>query len=363
MTLAAQAIRLAVVDAGLTAGDIDGLLIAMSSVAPAERMNLSLAHRAGLRDLRLLSLVGGEGTSAVQAIQAAATAVTSGVARAVVCVFSDTPIVDGRGCGAVFSGAGIFSSIEGLDAAYGALGWVTAYALAARRHLAQYGMTEEAFAGIVMAQRRWAQLNPQAMVRTPLTRDDYLASRWIVEPLRLADCAFPVNGAIAVIVVPGNMAASLKQPAVHIIGMGQGHPGGRPHTGLNLDGGGVPMARDLAFRMAGVSLEDIDACQFYDPFSYVTLVRLEDYGFCCRGEGENFVAAGRTGPGGALPANTGGGHLASYLQGMTPVAEGVIQVRGHAGARQIARRNAVLVTGDGGVLDYHACLIISPRSV
>jgi acetyl-CoA acetyltransferase len=368
--LAADAVRRAVADAGLELSDVDGLLVVTSPVAPAHRLDLSVARRTGLRDLRLLSLIGGEGTGAVQAIQLAALAVSARTARAVACVFADTPLggEPDTGGGTAFGQSGIFSAIDGLDRAYGALGWVTAYALAARRYLARYRLPDDAFAPVALAQRRWAQANPDAMVRSPLTMEGYLASRWVVEPLRLLDCALPVNGGIAVVVVPARLAPDLRRPPAFLVGMGQGHPGHRRLTALDLDGGGVPAARAAAFGMAaalgmaGAGVADVNACEFYDPFSYVTLARLEDYGFCAPGEGADFAADGRLGPGGALPTNTGGGHLSGYyLQGMTPVAEAVTQVRGQAGDRQLPRRDLVLVTGDGGVLDHHACLLLSPR--
>jgi acetyl-CoA acetyltransferase len=351
-------VRLAADDAGLRLSDVDGLLVVTSPVAPAHRVSLAIARQAGLRDLRLLSLVGGEGTGAVQAIQLASLAVATGTARAVACVFADTPRDDGPGA-AAFAQSGIFSAVEGLDAAYGAVGWATAYALAARRYLARFGAPDDAFGPLVLAQRRWAQLNPLAAIRTPLTVDEYRASRWVVEPLRLLDCALPVNGAIAVLVVAATAATDLRQPPVYILGAGQGHPGRDRLTALDPGGGGVPAARAAAFGMAGVGVGDVDACQFYDPFSYVTLARLEDYGFCGPGEAMGLAADGRFGPGGALPVNTGGGHLSGgYLQGMTPVAEAVCQVRGQAGARQVPRHDVILVTGDGGVLDHHACLLL-----
>src|SRR5277367_5003251 len=118
--------------------------------------------------------------------------------------------------------------------------------------------------------------------------------------------------------------------------MGQGHPGTPDLAGAEREttSGGL-VARDIAFAMAGVGLADIDMCQIYDAFTYSTLLTLEEYGFCGRGEAQDFVRDGRIAPGGALPVNTGGGHLSGYyLQGMTPVSEGVIQARGQAGARQ-----------------------------
>ncbi len=114
--------------------------------------------------------------------------------------------------------------------------------------------------------------------------------------------------------------------------------------------------------MAGISVDQIDQCQLYDCYTYTVVVTLEDYGFCAKGEGGAFVASGALAPGGALPTNTGGGQLSSYyLWGMTPLSEAIIQARGHGGARQAERNDLILVSGNGGILDYHASLVVSPH--
>jgi acetyl-CoA acetyltransferase len=115
--------------------------------------------------------------------------------------------------------------------------------------------------------------------------------------------------------------------------------------------------------MAGITNDDIDVCELYDCYTYTTLVTLEDYGFCRKGEGGAFVEDGRLGPGGALPTNTGGGELSGYyMWGMTPLSEGVIQARGQGGERQVAKHDVVLISCQGGVLDYHGCLVLSPHA-
>jgi acetyl-CoA acetyltransferase len=115
-------------------------------------------------------------------------------------------------------------------------------------------------------------------------------------------------------------------------------------------------------RMAGVKPEDINICELYDCFTYTVLVTLEDYGFCEKGEGGAFVADGRLGPNGLLPTNTGGGQLSSYyMWGMTPLSEAIIQARGQGGERQVEKNDLILVSGNGGILDYHSTLILSPH--
>ena len=123
---------------------------------------------------------------------------------------------------------------------------------------------------------------------------------------------------------------------------------------------GAAIARDTLYGQIGITAQDIDMCELYDCYTYTTLVTLEDYGFCPKGEGGPFVADGKTGPGRSLPVNTGGGQLSSfYMWGMTPVAEAVTQVRGEGGTRQVPRHDMCLVSGNGGILSTHSTLVLS----
>lgn len=361
--LAVEAIRRALDDAGLEKGDVDGLLINRSPVAIGETLDLDLQNAAGLRDLRLLNVLEGEGSSAVQIVQLATLAVEAGMANTVVCVFADTPLTEDKSAGAAFAQAMPLTGLPNFEEAYGLFGAPAAYALAARRHMHLYGTTTEHFGAVAVSNRKWAQLNPHAVMRKPMALEDHQSSRWVVEPFRLLDCAPPANGAIALVVTSAERARALDRPPVYVLGMGQGHPG-NPHRGPfeNEVNTGARAAGETAFKMAGIGVNDIGACEFYDPFTYVTLVTLEDYGFCEKGEGGPFVEGGRLEPDGGLPTNTGGGQLSGYyLQGMTPVSEAVMQARGEAGERQVQDRDAILVTGSGGCLDYHSCLVLSPH--
>ncbi|MGH3090219.1 MAG: thiolase family protein [Rubrobacteraceae bacterium] len=361
-TLAVEAIRRALDDAGLGKGDVDGLLINRSPVAIGEAIGLRLQIDAGLRDLRLLNVLEGEGSSAGQIVQLATLAVEARMADAVVCVFADTPLVEDRSAGAAFAQAMPLTGLSGFEEAYGLFGAPSAYALAARRHMHLYGTSEAHFGAIAVSNRKWAEMNPLAVMRKPVTLEDHRNSRPIVDPFRLLDCAPPCNGAIAVAVTSAERARDLRQPPVHVLGMGQAHPG-NPRRAPREDevDTGARLARDTAFGMAGVTTDDIEACEFYDPFTYVTLVTLEDYGFCEKGEGGPFIAEGNIEPGGELPTNTGGGQLSGYyMQGMTSISEAVIQARGHAGERQIPNNDAILATGNGGRMDLHSCLVLSP---
>ncbi len=369
--LAAEAIMAAVEDAGLEKQDLDGLLVNVGMSGNVDL--LALQTSMGLRDLRLGTNMSAGGSTAGQIVQYAAMAVQAGLATAVACVYADAPLAVGQkgsdaygmraGRGGPRIGEQRLGGQAGLNAAYGFFGANTGYALAARRHMSLYGTTQDQLGAIALATRQWASKSPLAVYREPITMEDYHASRWVVEPFHLLDCCMVVNGAVAVIVTTSERAGALKQPPVHILGMGQGHPGNARRTGYENElNTGAVFARKSAFPMAGIDNDDVDVCEFYDCYTYTTLVTLEDYGFCQKGEGGPFVSDGKLGPGGSLPANTGGGQLSGYyMWGMTPISEAVIQTRGQGGERQVPKHDVVLVSCQGGTLDYHSCLVLSPH--
>jgi acetyl-CoA acetyltransferase len=224
-----------------------------------------------------------------------------------------------------------------------------------------YGTTTEHLGAVAVAQRAWAAGNPDAQLREPMTLADHHASRWIAEPLRLFDCCLVSNGAVAVIVTTAERAASLAQPPVQVAGFAQDHPGRAlvRHDDFGLRTGAA-VSGPKALAMAGVTLADVDVVELYDCYTYTVLVSLEDYGFCAKGEGGPFAASGVLGPGGSLALNTGGGQLSGYyMWGFTPLSEAVIQVRGQGGDRQVDRHDVCLVSGNGGVLDHHATLVLT----
>ena len=373
--LAANAVRLAAADAGMTVGEIDGLLICPGITGG---LDVSLASALGMRDLALLAVVNSFGASATAAVQVAAQAVASGTARAVACVFADTPLREGAPTGSAFGShstagqgapGGTASPPErhglaGLAAGYGFRSVTVYYALAARRHMERHGTTSEQLGAVAVAQRQWAAGNPAAQYRDPITLADHQRSRWVAEPLHLLDCSLVSNGAIAVIVTSASAAAEAARPPVHIWGWGQGHPGLSMATGSDFGlATGAAQAGRAAMSMAGVGPADIAMCQIYDCYTYTVLVTLEDYGFCAKGEGGAFAASGALAPGGSLPVNTGGGQLSAYyMWGFTPLSEAVIQARGDGGDRQCAATDLILVSGNGGILAHHGTLILSPHA-
>lgn len=357
---AQEAVQLAAADAGINVADIDGLLIN----SPGD-LNVQLQKRLGLRNTKLLAEYQSFGSSAGAMIQYAGMAIDAGMAETVVCVFADAPLKEGIGAGAAYGARRPnykgFAAMQ-MSAGYG--GANPRYAMAARRHMLTYGTTSEQFGAVAVQQRQWATMNPMAQFRDPITLEDHQNSRYIADPLRLLDCCLVSNGGIAVIVTSADRARSLRQPPVYALGWGQAHPGLVQQRGCRFgEISGAIESGARAFAMAGLAPSDVDVCQIYDCYTYTVIVSLEDYGFCAKGEGGAFVESGALGPGGSLPTNTGGGELSAYyMWGMTPISEAIIQARGTAGERQVPKHDVVLASGNGGILDYHSTLILSPHA-
>jgi acetyl-CoA acetyltransferase len=226
------------------------------------------------------------------------------------------------------------------------------FAMHARAYMDEFGVTAEDLGRVAINQRLHASMNERAMMRTPITMDDYLASRWIVEPLRLFDCCLETDAAIAVIVTSTERARSLRRPPVLISGAtwGGGHnlySNGR--TALSTSAAADSSKR--LYSVAGVGPNEVDVACIYDAFTPLVLIGLEDYGFCKKGEAAGFVADGNTTLTGALPVNPHGGHLSEgYVHGINHIAEAVSQLRGDSGPRQIAGASVALSTGQPGFM-------------
>jgi acetyl-CoA acetyltransferase len=359
---AADAARHAVADAGLSMADIDGLLV-MSGIAKG--VGIGLADTLGLSNLALLAEMKAFGATVGMMVEYASLAIATGRASAVVCLFADAPLRENTGGGAAWSKyatRGAATGLANMSAAIGFSSPTAHYALAARRHMQRFGTTTEQLGSVAVAQREWAQFNPEAQYREPISLADHQESRVVSDPLRLLDCCLVTNGGAAVVVTAAERARDLAQPPVHIWGWGQGHPGYSWERGseFGLVTGAVQSGQ-AAVKMAGITPADVTIREIYDCFTYTVLVTLEDYGFCAKGEGGPLAESGALAPDGALPTNTGGGQLSAYyLVGMTPLVEAVIQARGHGGGRQVADNSVILVSGNGGVLNHHSTLILSP---
>ncbi len=230
-------------------------------------------------------------------------------------------------------------------------------ALKKQRWMAEYSRPEEDFGRIAVNARRWAALNPRAVLRDEVSMDDYLSSRLIAGRLRLLDCDYPINGAAATIITTAERAADLRQRPVLVDAMSYGTGRGADWTFHNdyLYGGAFDCAKRL-WKRASVTLDDVDVAQVYDGFTSVTLSWLEALGVCGRGEFGDWIGDGsRIGPGGDLPLNTGGGQLAEgRLHGVGFLNEAVQQLRGACGQRQVPGARVAVVTS--GV--YMQCAMV-----
>ncbi|WP_424936327.1 MULTISPECIES: thiolase family protein [Bacteria] len=356
--LAAEAVRAAVADAGLGMDAIDGLLVTSGL---GGELTPQLAGRLGLSELALLASVGAYGASAGVMVGMCAQAIAARTATTIVCIFADTPLRENTRSGRAWESAATdLEGPAGWRVASGGAAPNVQYALAARRHMEAYGTTTAQLGEIAVAQRLWAAGNPLARFRDPITIEDHQSSPWIATPLRRLDCCVVSNGAVAVVVTSSERANDLARPPIQVRGHGQAH---RPRQLRNDSSWGLvtaaPDSWARASAMAGVTLDDLDVVELYDCYTYTVLVTLEDYGFCAKGEGGSFVEERRLRPGGGLACNTGGGQLSSfYMWGFTPLSEAVLQLRGDGGERQVPGAETALVSGNGGILEYHSTLVL-----
>lgn len=236
-----------------------------------------------------------------------------------------------------------------------------AYALAAMRHMHEFGTTSEQLAEIAVATRKWAMLNPNAKMREPLTVDQVLESRMIADPLHLLDCCLVTDGAGAVVVTSPERARDVATTPVWVLGHSETHTHHTISTMPDLTDLAAARHGRTALEMAGVTTDDIDVVEIYDSFTITVLLTLEALGFCGRGEGGRFVTGQRTAPGGQLPLNTSGGGLSYCHPGMFGIfllIEAVRQVRGECGARQVKDARLALAHGTGGSLSSGATVTL-----
>jgi acetyl-CoA acetyltransferase len=344
MRLATEAFKAALADAGLERDAVDGLAINIGWPLGVDYDRF--AEVCGLR-VRFADQSWTHGRFAGPTLQHAAMAVACGLAAVVACVCG-VSFVQERG---LLGGPGDFEGTreEGgtheENPAYGLTAPAAGAALAARRYFALYGATSADLAAVPIAFRKHARLNPQALMRTPLTLDDHQRSRWVVEPLHLYDCCIVSDGAAVVLVTSAERARDTRTPPVWIGGI-QGMRAGRdeflfapPGLGIGAQRGFryTPTADDLTvYRMAGADRKDIDALYTYDAFSPLVWFVLERFGFCGVGEAAAWTQKGRIELGGELPMNTSGGLLSeAHVSGWNSIVEIVRQLRGECGERQV----------------------------
>lgn len=344
LTLALRAISVALADAGLSVADVDG--VACHRVGDSVQAAV-VAEALGISDLRYYVDQFGGGSASHSIVGQAAMAVVTGQADTVVCWRAINARSEWRMGG---TGRSAPDTVEfQFQVPYGYATPPQQFAMAARAWMHDRGVGERDLGAVAVTTRAHATRNPAAMMREPLTMDEYLASRWVVEPFRLFDCCLETDAAVAVVVTTTERARHLARPPVTVSaatwGSGQMlYSNGRDFT--------VSGARAMARRLwdqAGFGPGDLDVAELYDAFTSLVLVQLEDYGIVGHAEAAAFVADGHTAAGGSLPVNTHGGHLsAGYVHGLNHLAEAVRQLRGDCGERQVPGAEVALSTGQCG---------------
>ena len=238
---------------------------------------------------------------------------------------------------------------------------VGAYALATSRYMHEYGLKREQLGEVALAARKWAQLNPDAFMRDPLTMEEYLKSRMVSDPISVRDCCLVTDGAAAVVMVSAERAKHLAKRPVYLLGAAAATDHRDITSMPDLTTTAAVHSGARAFAQAGVKPADIDVVELYDAFTINTVLFLEDLGFCKKGEGGAFVEGGRIAPGGELPVNTNGGGLSCVhpgMYGLFTMVEATQQLMGLAGDRQVANAHLALAHGNGGELSSQATLVL-----
>ncbi|SHF26598.1 Acetyl-CoA acetyltransferase [Loktanella atrilutea] len=350
----AQSAQAALADAGLKMKDVDGLFCAMMEDSMPVLM---AAEYLGIRPRHVDGTLTG-GSSFVNYLASATAALDAGLCDvALVCYGSNQRTASGRLVTA--------SRLPPYEAPYKPRYPVSGYAMAAQRHMHQYGTTREQLADVAVAARAWASHNPQAFTRDPITRDDVLAARMISDPLGKLDCCLVTDGGGALVLTRADRAKDHAQKPVYVLGAAAEST----HRQISqMPDFTVTAARESgkrAFAMAGVTPSDIDVLQLYDAFTINIILFLEDLGYCAKGEGGAFVADGRIAPGGSLPVNTYGGGLSCTHPGMLgifTIIEAAHQIRGTAPGLQLDGVDLALAHGNGGVLSSQVTAILGSEA-
>ena len=327
--LGVEAVRAAILDAGLDPGDIDGMLSYHSNDSTPSP---AIAADLGLRLNTYADVIGG-GSSTEGLITYAMGLIEVGLCRGVVVFRAMNGYSEVRIGG---TGARAATPVRGLELAdrpYGMLSAGQRFAPAFMRHMYEYGTTSAQVAHVKVAHSKHAASNPKALLKTPVTIEEVLASRWVVKPLHLLDCCLETDNATALVVTSAARARDGRHRPVYVMAAAGRVNNARPdvlYQGRLTTVAGAH-ARDLVFGAAGIGPEDVDLTGAYDAFTFTAMLQLEEYGFCPKGQGGAYVASGAIELGGPRPNNTSGGHLCEgYTHGMSMVIENVRQLRGLA---------------------------------
>ena len=355
LDLIGQATDRALADAGLNKEDVDGLFGASAYYSMA---TVSAGEYLGIRP-RYSDATNMGGSSFVSHLLHAATAIDAGLCEVALVIYAST-----QRSGGGFRG--LSDPPNPYETPYGPRYPVSMYALAASRHMHEYGTTREQLAEVAVTAREWAKLTPKAFKRDHLTVEDVLASRMISSPLSRLDCCLVTDGGGALVVTSAERAMDLRKAPVYLLGAGEAHWHRNISQMPDLTVTAAVDSGPRAYEMAGVGPESVDVAMLYDAFTINPILFLEDLGFCEKGEGGAFVEGGRIAPGGELPVNTNGGGL-SYnhpgMYGLLLLVEAVRQLRGECGERQVEGARVALAHGNGGVLSSQVTAVLGTERV
>src|SRR5262247_3161804 len=352
--LMAQGSKRALEDCGLGLKDVDGLFCA---TAQSRLSVLAFAEYLGIDPPFLGSTIVG-GSSFEYHVAHAMAAIEQGLCNVAVIAYGSTQRTVGRKQASQ-------REVNPYETPFKPFLPASAYALAASRHMHEFGTTREQLAAVAVAAREWALLNPVAWEKKPLTIEGVLSSRMVSYPFTVRDCCLVTDGGGAIVVTSAERARSLKKPPAYVLGCGQSVTHARISSMPDLTVTGAVAAGKAAYAMAKLGPADIDAVELYDAFTINTILFLEDLGFCKKGEGGAFVEGGRIAPKGSLAVNTNGGGL-SYchpgMYGLFLLIEAVRQLRGECRARQVKNCEVALAHGNGGVFSSQATVILGAPS-
>ena len=347
----AEAAHNALEDAGLTIGDVDGLLTAgYSSLVVAEYLGIEPSYTNGTN-------IGG--SSFILHLAHAVAAINAGYCEVALVTHGEA----GRSA-RDRARRDPAEPGEQFEVPYGFIGAPVGYSMACRRYMHEYGedRTRQGMADVAIATRKWALMNPKAYMKDPTALDDYHGSRWVSWPFHLLDCCLVTDAGGAYVVTTAERARNLKKKPVWVLGAAEAHDHAIVSQMPDLTSTVARETGKKALARAGVVLGDIDLAMIYDSFTYTVLVTLESLGFCGKGEAADFVRDQRTAPGGDFPMNTSGGGL-SYthtgMYGMFLVVEAVRQLRGECGERQLPDPKISLINGTGGILSSASTAIVA----
>jgi acetyl-CoA acetyltransferase len=353
MEIMAEAVHNAMTEAGVTRHQIDGIFGPnfFDILAP-----LTVAEYFGIKP-RFMDGTNIGGSSFVNTLQSAAAALQLGLCEVALIAYGSNARTSTRR-----GRAGAMVNVENV---YKPRQPINAYALAASRHMYEFGTTREQLAEVAVAARAWARKNPAAFMRDPLTIDEVVNARRVVDPFGIRDCCLITDGGAALIMVAAERAQDYPTTPVYLLGVGCATTHHIISQMEDLTTTAVAQSAPIAFDMAGISTRDVDVVELYDAFTINTILFLEDLGFCTKGEGGDFVSGGNIAPGGTLPVNTNGGGLSCVhpgMYGMFLMVEAVQQLRGEAGERQVPGAEIAVCNGNGGLLSSQVTAVFGTHA-